>query len=168
MPIPMYQAAVPTITRALKNLADVTAKGAQFAEAKKIPPEALINFRLYPDMLPFVKQIQIASDTAKGGCSRLAGVEPPSYEDNEKSFPELVERLRKTVAFLDTLKQEQMDGAESRTITWTVRGNERSMIGQQYLFNHVLPNVFFHCTTAYDILRHNGVELGKMDFLGKP
>lgn len=167
MPIPMYQAAVPTITRALKNLADVTAKGQQFAEAKKIPPEALINFRLYPDMLPFVKQIQIASDVSKGGCARLAGVEPPAYEDNEASFPELIERLRKTIAFLETLKPEQMDGAESRTITWTVRGNERSMVGLQYIFTHVLPNVFFHCTTAYDMLRHNGVEIGKMDFLGR-
>jgi uncharacterized protein len=167
MSISMYQAAVPTIIRALKNLADVTAKGAQHVDGKKIPPEAIMNFRLYPDMLPFTKQIQIASDVSKGGCARLAGVEAPSFEDNEASFPELIERLRKTVAFLETLKPEQMDGAESRTITWTVRGNERSMVGLQYLFTHTLPNVFFHCATAYDILRHNGVELGKMDFLGR-
>ena len=168
MAISMYDAAVPTICRALNNLADVTAKGAQHAEAKKITPEALFNFRLYPDMLPFSKQIQIASDIAKGGCSRLAQVEPPAFEDNEASFADLIERARKTVAYLKTLKPEQMDGAESRTITWTVRGNERSMVGLQYCFMHVLPNVFFHCTTAYDMLRHNGVELGKMDFLGKP
>lgn len=167
MAISMYQAAVPTIVRALKNLADVTAKAAQHVEAKKIAPEALINFRLYPDMLPFKSQIQIATDISKGGCARLAGVTPPAFEDNETSFPELIERLRKTIAFLETIKPEQMDGAETRTITWMARSNERQMVGLQYIFTHVMPNVFFHCTTAYDMLRHNGVELGKMDFLGK-
>jgi uncharacterized protein len=168
MSISMYQASVPTIIRALKNLADVTAKGAQHVEAKKIAPEAILNFRLYPDMLPFTKQIQIASDISKGGCARLAGIEAPAFEDNEASFPELVERLRKTIAFLETIKPEQMDGAETRTITWSTRTAERSMVGLQYIFTHVLPNVFFHSTTAYDMLRHNGVEIGKMDFLGKP
>ena len=168
MSLSMYQAAVPTLIRALSNLGDVLAKGAQHAEAKKIAPEALLGARLYPDMFPLSKQIQVASDISKGGCSRLAQVDPPAFEDNETTFADLVERTRKTVAYLKTLKPEQIDGSEQRTITWTVRGNQRSMQGQQYLFNHVLPNVFFHCTTAYDILRHNGVELGKMDFLGKP
>jgi len=167
MAVTMFQAAVPTVSRALNNLADVLAKGAAHAEAKKIPPEVLLAFRLYPDMLPLSKQIQIASDISKGGCSRLAQVEPPAFEDNEATFAQLIERARKTVAYLETLKPEKFDGSEDRTITWTVRGNERSMQGRLYLFNHVLPNVFFHCTTAYDILRHNGVELGKMDFLGK-
>jgi uncharacterized protein len=168
MSISMYQAAVPTLIRALKNLADVTAKGAQHVEAKKIPPEAILSFRLYPDMLSFTKQIQIASDISKGGCARLAGIEAPAFEDNEASFPELLERIRKTIAFLETIKPEQMDGAETRTITWTTRTSERSLVGLQYIFTHVMPNVFFHSTTAYDILRHNGVEVGKMDFLGKP
>ena len=168
MSLSMYQASVPTIIRALNNLGDVLAKGAQHADGKKIAPEALLGARLYPDMFPLAKQIQVASDISKAGCSRLAQVEPPAFEDNETTFADLVERTRKTVAYLKTLKPEQIDGSESRTVTWTVRGNQRSMQGQQYLFNHVLPNVFFHCTTAYDILRHNGVELGKMDFLGKP
>ena len=167
MAISMYQASVPTIARALENLASILDKAAQQVNAKNLAPEVFINARLYPDMFPLSKQVQIASDTAKGGCARLAGMEPPSYEDNETTFPQLVERLRKTVAFLQTIRPEQIDGCEERTITWTVRGNSRSMKGQPYLFNHVLPNLFFHCVTAYDILRHNGVEVGKQDYLGK-
>ncbi|HUQ29533.1 MAG TPA: DUF1993 domain-containing protein [Usitatibacter sp.] len=168
MPLSMYQASVPTIIRALDNLAAVLEKGAQHAEAKKFPAEGFINARLYPDMFPLSKQVQIASDVSKGGCARLAQVEAPSFEDNETTFPQLVDRLRKTIDFLRSLKPEQIDGSEERTVTWKTRTAERSMKGQPYLLNHVLPNVFFHCATAYDILRHNGVELGKMDFLGKP
>ena len=168
MPLSMYQASVPTIIRALDNLAAVLEKASQHAEAKKIPPEGFINARLYPDMFPLAKQVQIASDVSKGGCARLAQVEAPSFEDNETTFPQLIDRTRRTIDFLRTLKPDQIDGSEERTVSWKTRTSERSMKGQPYLLNHVLPNVFFHCTTAYDILRHNGVELGKQDFLGKP
>jgi hypothetical protein len=167
MKVSMYQASVPTITRALNNLAAVLEKGAAHAEAKKIEPGVLVESRLFPDMLPLAKQVQIASDISKGGAARLAQLEPPSYEDNEKTISELVARLKKTVAFLETLKPEQIDGSEDRTVTWKTRTSEKSMQGQPYLFNHVLPNVFFHVTTAYNILRHNGVEIGKQDFLGR-
>src|SRR5260221_6191614 len=167
MTISMYQASVPTIIRALNNLAAVLDKGQQHAEAKKIDPAVLIASRLYPDMLPLSKQVQIASDISKGGTARLAQIDPPPFEDNESTFPQLIERARKTIAFLETLKPQQIDGSEGRTGTWQTRTGAKSMQGMPYLLNHVLPNVFFHVTTAYDILRHNGVELGKQDFLGK-
>jgi len=167
MKISMYQASVPTIIRALNNLAAILEKGAAHAEAKKIDPSVLVNSRLYPDMFPLAKQVQIASDIAKGGTARLAQSEPPAFEDNEASFPDLVARLRKTVSYLETIKPEQVDGSEDRTVTWQTRTATKSMQGLPYLFNHVLPNVNFHVTTAYNILRHNGVEIGKQDFLGK-
>ena len=167
MKISMYQACVPTITRSLNNLAAILEKGAEHAEAKKIDPGVLIGSRLYPDMFPLVKQVQIASDVSKGGTARLAQMDPPSYDDNEASFPDLVARLKKTIAFLEGIKPEQIDGSENRTVTWKTQTATRSMQGQPYLLNHVLPNVFFHVTTAYDILRHCGVEIGKQDFLGR-
>jgi hypothetical protein len=167
MKISMHQASIPPIVRALNNLVALLEKGAAHAEAKKIDPAVLIQSRLYPDMFPLVKQVQIASDVSKGGAARLAQVDPPAFEDKEASFPELVERLRKTIAFLDTLKPEQIDGAEDRTVTWKTQTATRSMQGMPYLLNHVLPNVFFHVTTTYAILRHNGVEIGKQDFLGR-
>jgi hypothetical protein len=167
MKISMYNASIPTIVRALTNLIDVLDKGAAHAEARKIDPAVMVNSRLYPDMFPLVKQVQIASDISKGGAARLAQVDPPAFEDNEASFPDLVARLRKTIAFLETLKPEQFDGSEDRTVTWQTRTSTKSMQGMPYLLHHVLPNVFFHVTTAYDILRHNGVEIGKQDFLGK-
>ena len=167
MSVSMYEAAVPTMIRGLENLAAILEKGAAHAEAKKIAPEVLVGSRLFPDMFPLSKQVQIASDAAKGSCARLAQVEIPSYEDNETTFAQLVERARKTIAFLKTLKPEQFEGSEKRTVTWKVRAGERSMVGQPYLFTHALPNFFFHCVTAYDILRHNGVDIGKGDFLGK-
>jgi hypothetical protein len=167
MKVSMYQATVPPIARALNNLAAILDKAAAHAEAKKLEPNVLVASRLFPDMFPLVKQVQVASDISKGGTARLAQVEPPAFEDNEETIADLVARLRKTVAFLETLKPEQIDGSEDRTVTWKTRTSEKSMQGQPYLFNHVLPNVFFHVTTAYNILRHNGVELGKQDFLGK-
>ena len=167
MKVSMYQASIPTITRALNNLAAVLEKGAAHAEAKKFDASALVESRLFPDMFPLAKQVQVASDISKGGAARLAQVDPPAFEDNEKTIPELVARLKKTVAFLETLKPEQIDGSEDRTVTWKSRTAEKSMQGMPYLFNHVLPNVFFHVTTAYNILRHNGVEIGKQDFLGR-
>ena len=167
MNISMYQASVPVFSRALNNLAAILEKAAAQAEAKKIDPTVLIGYRLYPDMLPFARQIQIATDGAKGGVARLAGVEPPKYEDNEASFPDLIARLRKTVAYLESIKPEQIDGSEDKTVTWKTQTTTRSMQGMPYLLSHVTPNVYFHVTTAYDILRHCGIEIGKQDFLGK-
>lgn len=163
----MYQASVPVFVRALNNLAAILEKAAAHAESRKIDPAALINYRLFPDMLPFAKQIQIASDNAKAGAARLAGAEPPKYEDNEATFPELIERLRKTVAFLETIKPEQIDGSEDKTISWKTQSGNRSMQGLPYLLNQVTPNVYFHVIAAYAILRHCGIEIGKQDFLGR-
>ncbi len=167
MNISMYQASVPVFSRALNNLAAILEKAAAQAEAKKIDPAVLIGYRLYPDMLPLARQIHIATDGAKGGVARLAGVEPPKYEDNEASFPDLIARLRKTVAYLESIKPEQIDGSEDKTVTWKTQTTTRSMQGMPYLLSHVTPNVYFHVTTAYDILRHCGIEIGKQDFLGK-
>lgn len=161
----MYDASVQTITRALTNFIHVLEKGAAHAEAKKIEPAVLIGARLYPDMFPLSRQVQIASDVAKIGTSRLAQVEPPKYEDNETTFPQLIERLRKTIAYLQTLKPQQFDDG-SRPVTFPTQTEPRTWPGSRYLFERVLPNVFFHCATGYDILRHNGVEIGKGDFLG--
>ncbi len=168
MKISMYEASVPPFIHALENLASILEKAAAHCEAKKIDPAVLMNARLYPDMFPLVKQVQIAADAAKGGSGRLAQVEPPAYEDNEASFADLVLRLRKTVDFLKTLKPAQFDGAEDRTCTWKTRKGEKSMQGMPYLTSHVAPNLYFHVTTAYAILRHSGVEIGKRDFLGNP
>ncbi len=161
----MHDASVPTITRALTNLIHVLEKGAAHAEAKKIEPSVLIGSRLYPDMFPLSKQVQIATDVAKIGTARLAQVEPPKYEDNEASFPELIERVRKTIAFLATLKAAQFDDG-SRMVTFPTQTEPKTWAGSRYLFTRVLPNVFFHCATTYNLLRHNGVEIGKADFLG--
>jgi hypothetical protein len=167
MTISMYQASVPTFIRMLDNLAAILEKAAAHAEAKKIDPAVLVGSRLYPDMFPLVKQVQIATDAAKGGAARLAGTEPPAFEDNESSFPELVARVRKTVDYLKTLKPGQIDGSEDRTVTWKTRTATKTMQGMPYLLSHVLPNLYFHITTTYAILRHNGVEIGKGDFLGR-
>jgi len=167
MTLSMYEASVPVFIRVLENLAAILEKAAAHAEARKIDPSVLVSARLFPDMFPLVKQVQIASDAAKGGAARLAGVEPPAFEDNEKTFPELAARLRRTVDFLRTLEPEQFAGCEERTVTWKTRTAEKSMQGRPYLLHHVTPNLYFHVTTAYAILRHNGVELGKGDFLGK-
>lgn len=167
MTISMYQASVPVFTRMLTNLATILEKAAAHAEAKKIDPTVFINARLYPDMLPLARQIMIASDTAKGGAARLAGVEPPSYEDNETTFPELIERLRKTIAYLNTLKPGQIDGSEKKTITLKARGDTLTFEGMTFLLNRALPNLYFHVSAAYAILRHNGIDIGKKDYLGK-
>jgi len=166
MKISMYQVSVPVFTRMLNNLAAVLDKGAAYAEARKVDPLVLINARLYPDMLPLVKQVQIASDGAKGAVARLAGQEPPKYEDAETTFADLKARIQKTIAFLNTFKPEQIDGSEEKTITLQIRGNAVPFQGLAYLLNHATPNFYFHVTTAYDILRHNGVEIGKADYLG--
>jgi hypothetical protein len=162
----MYQVSVPVFIRMLNNLAAVLDKGAAYAEAKKIEPSVLINARLYPDMLPLVKQVQIAADGAKGAAARLAGQEPPKYEDAEITFTDLKARIQKTIAYLNAFKPEQIDGSEEKTITLQIRGNAVKFEGLAYLLNHATPNFYFHVTTAYDILRHNGVEIGKADYLG--
>ena len=167
MKISMYQTSIPTYTRVLNNLVAVLEKGAAHAEARKIDPTALLNARLYPDMFPFTRQVQLAADTAISGAARLAGTEVPVQESNESSFAELATRIRKTIAQLEAFRPEQLDGTEDKTVTWQTRSSTKSMQGLPYLMNHVLPNLFFHTTTAYNILRHNGVELGKMDYLGR-
>lgn len=164
----MYQASVPSLIRSLNNLAAILEKGAAHAEARKIDPAVLINSRLYPDMFPLGRQVQIASDIARRGAARLAGLEAPKLEDNETNFPELIARLQKTTAYLETLTPEQIDGSESKSITLPVGNDTMTFEGLPYLMYFVLPNVYFHVTTAYDILRHCGVELGKRDYLGKP
>lgn len=166
MTISMYQASVPAFIRALNNLAAILEKGAAHAQARKIDDAVLLNSRLFPDMFPLVRQVQIATDTARSGAGRLAGVDFPSYEDKEATFQDLVQRIRNTVTYLESLKPAQIDGGEDKTITWQSRSSSKSMQGQPYLMSHLLPNIHFHVTTAYNILRHNGVEIGKKDFLG--
>ena len=163
----MYQASVPTYIHMLSNLLAILNKAAAYVEAKKIDPAVLIGSRLYPDMLALAQQVQIAGDNAKGSAARLAGVEAPRYEDNEKTFPELCERLQKTIDFLKTLTPEQIDGSENHTITLKRNSGDTTFQGLPYLLHYALPNFYFHVTTAYDILRHNGLEIGKRDFLGK-
>ncbi len=163
----MHQTAVASCSRALNNLAAILEKARAHAEAKKIDSQAFLDARLYPDMFPLKRQVQLASDSAKGGLARLAQGQPPSFEDNEATFEQLIERCNKTVAYLETLKPGQFDGGEDRTVSWQSRSATRTMQGQAYLLHHVLPNVYFHATTAYAILRHSGVEVGKQDFLGK-
>jgi hypothetical protein len=163
----MYQASVPVFIRMLNNLIAILEKAVAHADGKKIAPKVLLDSRLYPDMFPLSRQIQIASDTAKGGAARLAGMEPPKYEDNETTFPELIERLRKTIAYLNTLKPEQIDGSERKKVTLKVRDEMMTFDGLTFLLNRALPNLYFHVSTAYAILRHSGVEIGKKDYLGK-
>ena len=167
MTLSMYQASVPTFIHGLANLSAILAKAAAYAEAKKIDPSVLINARLAPDMFPLARQVQITCDVVKGGVARLASAEVPSHTDNETTFPELQARIAKVTAFLQTFKAAQIDGSEDKTITLKVGGNELSFKGQAYLLTFVIPNFYFHITTTYAILRHNGLDIGKMDFLGK-
>jgi uncharacterized protein len=166
MTVSMFQASVPVFIRALNNLSAILEKGAVHANARKIDEAVLLHSRMFPDMFPLVRQVQIATDTARSGAARLAGAEYPAYEDNETTFAQLIARIRNTVTYLESLQPSQIDGGEDKTISWQSRSSTKSMQGQPYLFNHLLPNVYFHVTTAYNILRHNGVELGKKDFLG--
>lgn len=166
MTISMYQASIPVCIRALTNLDQFLRKGEQYAQKKKISPEVMLNLRLAADMLPLSKQIQIVSDTAKGAGARLAGIENPKFEDNEKTFEELYARIDKTIRFLNSIKPEQIDGSEQKTIHLKLGPEESRFTGINYLLAFVLPNLMFHVATAYDILRHNGVEIGKRDYLG--
>lgn len=162
----MYDATIPPLKRTLTNLSVVLKKAQDHAEAKKIEPSVLVTARLFPDMYPLSRQVQIATDVSKAAAARLAGVDVLKYEDTETTFDDLQARIAKTITFLDSIKPEQFENAESRAITINAGGRTLDFIGQQYLLNWVNPNVYFHVTTAYDILRNNGVELSKRDYLG--
>jgi hypothetical protein len=163
----LYTATVPTCTRALNSLAAILEKAVDYAEARKIDPKTLLNTRLFPDMFPLATQLHIANDIAQGGAARLAGAEVPVFEAKERTFAEWIATTRSTVAYLQSLKPVQFEGAEDKTITWQTRTSTKTMQGTPYLFHHVLPNVFFHVTTAYNILRQAGLEIGKQDYLGR-
>jgi uncharacterized protein len=164
----MYQASVPVIIRSLTNLAAILEKAAAHAEAKKIDQSVLLGCRLFPDMLPLIKQVHIATDITRRGVARLAEVDPPAFEDNETTFAELIDRIHQNITYLNTLTPAQIDGSEEKTITLTVGKQTMTFQGLSYLTGFILPNLYFHTTTTYNILRHNGLELGKIDFLGKP
>ena len=168
MTISMYQASAPRLINSMRNLFTILDKTQAHIDAKKIDPAALLQFRLFPDMLNLTRQIQIASDTAKGVVARLAGVDIPTYEDNETSVAELQARIAKTIAFIEGFTPAQIDGTEDKAIV-TKRGDkETHYTGMQFLLGHAIPNVYFHVSIAFAILRHNGVEIGKRDYLGKP
>jgi hypothetical protein len=164
----MYQASSPRFASMLNNLSAMLDKAQAHAEARKIEPAALTAFRLYPDMFPLTRQVQIACDAAKGAVARLAGVDIPKHEDTEQAFAELKARIAKTVEFIQSVPAAKIDGSEARTVTIKLRGQDTSFKGADYLLGFAWPNFYFHVTTAYNILRHNGVELGKRDFLGTP
>jgi uncharacterized protein len=166
MSLSMYQASIPALVQMLNNLSAILDKAEAHAQDRKIEPEVLLNYRLAPDMLPFIRQIQIAADLAKGAAARLAGVEVPKHDDTEKTFADLKARITNTVAFVQSIQPSDIDGSEGREINLTLGEHKMNFKGQPYLVHFVLPNFYFHCTTAYDILRHCGVELGKRDFIG--
>ena len=168
MAISMYQASVPALVNMLRNLKSIIQKGAAHAEARKLDPSTLIDFRLFPDMFPLSRQVQIATDMTKSCVARLAGTEPPKWEDTEKTFDELVARLDKAIEYAKGFKPAQIDGSEDRDVVLKSPRGEMKFKGQPFLVHFVLPNLYFHVTTAYNILRHNGVELGKMDYIGPP
>ena len=164
----MYEFAIPPITHGLTSLAAVLKKAEAHCEARKIKPDVLVGFRLFPDMLPLSSQVQLASDFAKGVGARLSATANPSYADEEKTFADLQTRIAKTIAFLETLDQKAFDGAATRMVKVRLsRDVEKDMTGAEYFNRYALPNFYFHMTTAYNILRHYGVELGKGDFLGR-
>ena len=167
MTLSMYQASVPVFVRALRNLAHVLDKGAEHAKAKNVSDEVLLQTRLIPDMFPLIKQIQIACDMASRGTARLASVEPQAFEDNETTLAQAYDRIARATDYIKSFTPEQIDGSESRAIQLKMRSGELNFEGQAYLLHFLIPNVFFHCTTAYNILREAGTEIGKMDFVGQ-
>lgn len=168
MSLSMHDASLAQFIRMLGNLSAILNKAEAYAAERKIEPSVLLNARLAPDMLPLISQVQIASDSVKGCAARLAGIDIPSYADNESSFAELQTRIAKTQAFLGSVTAVQLEGSEGKSITLNFPGLELQFTGQEYLLHFVLPNFYFHLTTAYAILRHNGLAIGKMDFLGRP
>jgi len=168
MIISMYQASVPRFANILGNLSNILDKAQAQVDAKKLDAATLTTYRLFPDMLPMSKQVQIACDTAKGVVARLAGMEIPVYEDNEKTLADLKARIAKTTAFIQTATPAQIDGSEDKEIVIKRGDKETRYKGMQFLLGHALPNFYFHVTTTYNILRHNGIEIGKRDYLGNP
>ena len=166
MSLSMYQASAPRFANILKNLSAILDKAQAHCEAKKSDPLALTSFRLFPDMFPLARQVYIATDTAKGAVSRLAGIEIPKYDDVEQTIPELNARIAKTVEFMLGVPAAKIEGSADRDIAMKIAGKDTVLKGAQYLLGHAYPNFYFHCITAYNILRHNGVEVGKRDFLG--
>lgn len=166
MSLSMHSASVPIFVRTLGNLLGWLDKAEAHAAAKKFDPNVLLSTRLAPDMLPFTKQIQIACDAAKFGVARLAGVEAPKFEDNETTMAELRERVRKTIDYVQSVPADKVDGSDDRQVNVPRRDGTLTLAGEAYLKHYVLPNFFFHVTTAYALLRHNGVDLGKADYLG--
>lgn len=168
MAISMYLASAPRFANTLKNLSAILDKAQAHVEAKKLDAASITTYRLFPDMFPFTRQIQAACDTAKGAVARLAGVEVPKHEDTEQTFADLKARIAKTIDFINSVKPGQVEGSEEKEIVLKMRSGEVKFKGMQYLLGHALPNFYFHATTAYNILRHNGVELGKRDYIGTP
>ncbi len=167
MRISMYAASVPVFAKMLGNLSAILDKAAAYAEQKKIDPAVLLAARLYPDMYALTKQVQIACDFAKGAVARLAGEEPPKYEDDETTIAELKARIARTIDYIRGFTPERLDGSETREVELQIRGESVRYPGLTYLLHVATPNFYFHVTAAYGILRHNGVELGKRDFVGK-
>jgi hypothetical protein len=168
MKISMYQASAPRFANTLRNLSAMLDKAQAHAEAKKIDPAVLCGCRLIADMFPLARQVQVACDTAKGAVARLAGTDVPRHEDVEQTLGELKQRIAKTIDFVLSVKPESIDGAEDRLITLKLGGQDRQFSGLQYLLGHAYPNFYFHVTTAYNILRANGVDIGKRDYIGTP
>jgi hypothetical protein len=166
MQISMYRASVPVFVRNLRNLIAILRKADACAAERKIDPSVLLNYRLAPDMFPLTRQVQIATDMAKGCVSRLAGVEIPAYDDKEATFGELIARIEKCIAYLEGFKPAQIDGTEDKSVVLKRPTGDVTYQGLPYLLEYVQPNVYFHCTTAYAILRHCGVPIGKKDFIG--
>ena len=168
MNISMYQASAPRFLNMLGNLSAMLDKAQAYSDLKQLDAVTLPNCRLFPDMLPLLRQVQIACDNAKGAVARLAGVENPRHEDTEKTLSDLKARIAKTVQFVEGFTPAQIDGSEEREIVLKLGKTEVKWRGMQYLLGFALPNFYFHVVTAYDILRHNGVELGKRDYIGNP
>ncbi len=164
----MYQASAPRFANILRNLSAIIDKAEAHCAAKKIEPTVLTSYRLFPDMFPFTRQVQIACDTAKGAVARLAGVDIPKHEDTEQTFAELKARIAKTIDFVESISAAKIEGSDDKEIVLQMRSGERRFKGMQYLLGHAYPNFYFHVTTAYNVLRHNGVDVGKGDFIGKP
>ena len=168
MTLSMYQASVPVFLRALTNLSHVLKKGAAHTGSKSVSEDVILQTRLIPDMLPLARQVQIATDMAKNGVARLAGAELLKFEDNETTFEQLQARIERAIEYIKTFKPEQIDGSETRQVTIKTRNGDQTFEGDAYLLHFVIPNLFFHCTTAYAILRVAGTEIGKSDFIGNP
>jgi hypothetical protein len=166
MSITMYQASVPIFRQYLESLSGVLAKASAHTQQRKIDPDAFCQARLFPDMFPLAKQVQLTADFAKNATSRIAGQEPPRFTDDEKGFEELRGRIAKTLAHIGSIPRQDIEGGEERSITIQVGGKPLTFVARNYLLHFALPNFFFHASTAYAILRENGVDLGKADFMG--